>query len=197
MEIRFATLEDSKELLKIYGYYVKNTAISFEIDIPSLKVFSQRIEEIQKKYPYIVAEEDGVILGFAYANQVGARQAFNWSVETTIYINKESRKQGVGKKLYKTLEKLLEKMNVQNLYALIAYPVQEDEYLTKDSVVFHQHLGYECIGELKKCGYKFGNWYSLRWMEKHIKDHQAIPDPVININELYSLPTNGLMIELP
>ena len=85
----------------------------------------------------------------------------------------DRKHEGIGKKLYDVLEQILKEQGILNLYACIAYPETEDEYLTKDSVCFHEHLGYRMIGEFRECGYKFDRWYHMVWMEKMIGEHHA------------------------
>ena len=171
--IRVAKREDAEELLKIYSYYVENTAITFEYDVPSVEEFSDRISNTLKKYPYLVLEEEGKILGYTYAGEFKSRAAYDRAVETTIYMDKNLKHRGMGKKLYKALEQALELQKITNLYACIAYPKEEDEYLTKNSVEYHQHLGYRMVGEFYNCGYKFGRWYNMVWMEHIIGEHQT------------------------
>lgn len=170
--IRNVTQDDAKDLLKIYSYYVENTAISFEYAVPSEEEFRERINKITSKYPYLVAELNNEIVGYAYAGPFKERAAYDWSVETTIYLNKDSKGMGIGKKLYLALENKLKEQNILNLYACIASPVEEDEYLTKESIEFHHHLGYQIVGEFHKCGYKFNSWYNMVWMEKIIGEHE-------------------------
>ena len=172
MVIRAATREDAGSLLKIYSYYVENTAISFEYVAPSLDEFSKRISSTLEKYPYIVLEDDGLIRGYAYAGAFHSRAAYAHCCEVTIYLDHDSKGNGYGKALYEALEKALKKMGIINLYACIADPEVEDEYLTKNSECFHQHMGYTKVGEFHKCGYKFGRWYNMIWMEKRIGEHR-------------------------
>ena len=172
MVIRAATREDAGSLLKIYSYYVENTAISFEYVAPSLDEFSKRISSTLEKYPYIVLEDDGLIKGYAYAGAFHSRAAYAHCCEVTIYLDHDSKGNGYGKALYEALEKALKKMGIINLYACIADPEVEDEYLTKNSECFHQHMGYTKVGEFHKCGYKFGRWYNMIWMEKMIGEHR-------------------------
>ena len=169
---RRATIDDAEKLLKIYGPYVKNTAISFEYEVPTIEEFQNRIEKTLQKYPYLVAERNGEILGYAYAGAFYGRAAYDWSVETTIYLAPDARKKGVGRKLYEELEAKLKEMGILNLYACVAYPEIDDEYLDKNSVLFHEHMGYKEVGKFFKCGYKFGRWYSMIWMEKIIGEHK-------------------------
>ena len=166
MLIRKAKISDAEALLSIYAPYVTDTAVTFEYKVPSVKNFSDRIYNTLQKYPYYVAENNGQILGYAYAGPFKTRAAYDWAVETTIYIRKDRQKTGVGKKLYEALEKVLHAQNICNLYACIGYPEVEDEYLTKNSAQFHAHLGYRMVGEFYHCGYKFNRWYNMVWMEK-------------------------------
>ena len=166
--IRSASVNDAEALLKIYAYYVENTAITFEYDVPTLEEFQKRITNTLKKYPYLVVEKEGTILGYAYAGVFKDRAAYDWSAEVTIYLSHKATKCGIGRKLYEALETEMKKRGFLNLYACIGYPVEEDEYLTKNSAQFHAHLGYQTVGEFHKCGYKFGRWYNMIWMEKLI-----------------------------
>ena len=171
MLIRNATIEDAENLLEIYAYYVKETAISFEYEIPSIEEFRNRISHTIKKYPYIVIEEDGEIEGYAYAGVFKGRAAYDHCCEVTIYLDHDSKGKGYGRALYGELEEALRKRGVINLYACIADPISEDEYLTRNSEHFHEHLGYTKVGEFHKCGYKFGRLYNMIWMEKIISNH--------------------------
>ena len=173
MTIRAASIEDAEEILAIYAPYILETAITFEYDVPSIEEFRQRIADTLEKYPYIVAEDEtGKIRGYAYVGEFHAREAYRYSVETSIYIEKDRRRSGLGRLLYDALEEELEKRGIQNLYACIAAPAAEDDpYLTNDSIRFHEHLGYELIGRFHSCGYKFNRWYDMVWMEKMIGEH--------------------------
>lgn len=176
--VRSATLGDAERILEIYDYYVKNTAITFEYTTPTLEEFRGRMEKIMQKYPYLVAEKDGVIAGYAYAGAFVGRAAYDWSCETSIYLDKNARKCGIGKTLYTALEKELKEMGILNMYACIGYPAEEDEYLTKNSADFHSHIGFTQVGKFQKCGYKFGHWYNMIWMEKIIGEHKENQAPV-------------------
>ena len=123
LEIRSAAANDAARLLEIYGYYVEKTAISFELETPSAEEFRERIRKTLEKYPYLVAEEDGAILGYAYAGVFKARAAYDHCCELTIYLDRNARKRGLGRKLYEALEAELEKRGFRNLYACIGYPV--------------------------------------------------------------------------
>ncbi len=185
--IRMATKADAKEILEIYAPYVKDTAISFEYDVPSVEEFAERINNILKKYPYIVAMDNNQIIGYAYVSSFKNRVAYDWAVETTVYLRQDCRGKGVGKKLYLALEEILKRQNILNLNACIAYTSTDNTYLTNASTYFHERLGYKKVAHFTKCGYKFGNWYNMIWMEKIIGEHSANPKSVIPISELHEL----------
>ena len=176
ISIRFAKPEDAKELLKIYAYYVTDTAISFETEVPSEEEFKLRIEEVLKSYPYIVACKDDEILGYAYLHSFVGRKAYELSAETTIYLNPDKKKMGIGKKLYSVLEDVAKAQNITNLYSCIGYVDKEDEYLNNNSVQFHEHIGFRMVGKFENCGHKFGRWYHMVWMEKIIGEHGEIKE---------------------
>ncbi len=171
MKIRSAEPEDACRLLEIYAWYVKNTAISFEYEVPTTEQFRNRIEGTLKKFPYLVLEEDGVIRGYTYAGSFRPRTAYDHSCEVSIYLRPDTKGQGYGRKLYEALEKKLRSQGILNLYAFIGSPAVEDEYLTRNSELFHAHLGFVKVGEYHQCGYKFGRWYNMVCMEKIIGEH--------------------------
>lgn len=176
--IRGARSADLPRLLEIYGWYVENTAVSFEYETPSLAEFSARWARITARYPYLVAERDGRVLGYAYAGPFVGRAAYDWSCELTVYLDPESRGVGLGRRLYAALEDALRAMGVTNLYACIGWSETEDEYLTHASPAFHSALGFRLAGSFRQCGCKFGRWYDMIWMEKLIAPHLTPPSPV-------------------
>ncbi len=178
LTIRPVTPEDAARLLEIYAYYVQRTAISFEWETPTVEEFRRRIRNTLRRYPYLCVLRDGEILGYAYASPFVGRAAYAWSAELTIYLAPDARRQGLGGALYRALEEALREMGVQNLYACIGVPETEDEYLNNNSAEFHAHLGFREVGRFDRCGYKFGRWYHMIWMEKLIGDHAAPAAPV-------------------
>lgn len=186
IRIRVAAPEDAAELLAIYAPYVTGTAITFEYEVPSEKEFEERIRHVLERFPYLVAELDGRIAGYAYASPYHPRAAYAWAVETSIYIRKDDRQRGIGRALYTALEEILKKQNILNLYAKIAFPEPEDEYLTEDSVRFHTRMGYHEAAKLHCCGYKFRRWYHMVTMEKYLGPHTDAPLPVKTFREVWS-----------
>lgn len=171
MTIEKVTLSDAAELLSIYAPYVENTAISFEYEVPTLEEFENRITQISGRYPYLKAVENGQIVGYAYATAFKGRKAYDWSVETTIYLRQDCKRRGIGKALYLQLENSLKDMGILSMNACIASPSIEDEHLTNDSPLFHEAMGYSLVGRFHNSGYKFGQWYDMIWMEKMIGEH--------------------------
>ena len=177
--IRDACISDAPRLLEIYSYYVQHTAISFEYTTPTQEEFCRRMRHIMSRYPYLVAEVDGTVQGYAYAGAFVGRAAYDWSCELTIYLACDARKMGFGRQLYTALEQRLAQMGVLNLYACITCPDREDEYVTRNSMEFHSHLGFRQVAEFRSCGYKFGRWYNMIWMEKLIGEHRPDQPPVV------------------
>lgn len=175
IKIRQASADDAEELLEIYAPYVRDTAVSFEYEVPPAEEFRRRIENTMEMYPYLAAETGGVIAGYAYAGAFKERSAYDRAVETTVYVRRDMRRMGVGSRLYGKLEECLKAQGILNLNACIAYTDAEDKYLTGDSVRFHEKAGFQMAGHFHKCGYKFGRWYDMVWMEKLIGEHGPNP----------------------
>ena len=173
MTIEKVSEADAAKLLEIYGPYVLSTAISFEYDVPSVEEFKTRIRDISSKYPYLKAVEGQKILGYAYAATFKGRRAYDWSVETTIYVDEKSHGMGVGSALYEALEKELKSMGILNMNACIAVTAQEDAHLTNASMYFHKKMGFNLVGTFHASGYKFNTWYDMIWMEKMIGEHKT------------------------
>lgn len=177
LTIRMAVKEDAPELLAIYAPYVKNTAISFEYQVPTREEFTLRIANTLTSYPYLVALREGSILGYAYASAFHPRAAYSWSAELSIYVAEQLRGSGAGTRLYQALESILKKQNVLNLNACIAYP-------NPGSISFHEKMGYKMAGHFTKCGYKLGTWWDMVWMEKMLGEHPKHPKNFIPITKL-------------
>ncbi len=167
--IRDVNLKDAKQILDIYAPYVADTAITYEYVAPTLREFKKRIKTIKSKYPYIVAELDGKIVGYAYAGVFHAREAYKHSCELSIYLDQNSRKLGIGTKLYAELENKLKERDFCALYACIAAtPRKDDKYLTDASIKFHEAIGFRRAGYFDHCAIKFDQWYDMVYYQKLI-----------------------------
>ena len=169
MKIRIATSKDAKSIQKIYAYYVQNTNITFEYDAPNFEEIERRINNTLHQYPYLVAIENGEVIGYAYASRYSARKAFDWDCELSIYIKDGLSRKGCGTRLYKTLLSLLKKMNVKNVYACITHPNANSER-------FHEVFGFQVVGIFQNCGYKFKKWHDVVWLEKKIGDYHEVSE---------------------
>lgn len=161
IEIRSARLEDAADLVAIYAPYVEKTAITFETEVPTVEAFASRIEKTLGKFPYLVAVEEGKLLGYAYASTYYARAAYDWTVELSVYIQQEVRGKGIGSMLYDALEEELIVRGFKNFLACIALP-------NPASVSLHEKRGYEQVAHFKNVGYKFGSWHDIVWLQKSL-----------------------------
>ncbi|WP_156018084.1 GNAT family N-acetyltransferase [Streptococcus ruminantium] len=161
IEIRSVQPSDVEELVAIYAPYVEETVITFETQVPTATEFADRIEKILEKFPYLVAEEEGRILGYAYASTYYPRAAYDWTVELSIYISQKARGQGIGNLLYSHLEKELIARGFKNFLACISLP-------NPASLALHEKMGYKQVAHLKKVGYKFGSWHDIVWLQKSL-----------------------------
>lgn len=177
IKFRLANVDDAENLLAVYAPYVENTNISFEYEVPALDDFRQRIEKITAKHPYIVAEVNGEIVGYAYASIFRNKAAYNRSLETTIYIKKNFHRHGIGRNLYKIMEELLKMQNITNLYASITYP-------NLKSMKFHEKMGFVKMAHFNRCGYKNGAWLDMIFLEKVINRHILPAKEIVYIKNL-------------
>ncbi len=159
--LRIATEADVPAILRIYAPYILHSTATFEYDVPIEAEFLQRFRDITTRYPWLVWEEEGQILGYAYASAPYTRAAFQWCAEPTVYLKPEARGRGIAAALYSALEKILKLQGYQVLYALITAENTE-------SVRFHKKCGYILRGDFPDCGFKFGRWLGLYWMEKRL-----------------------------
>ena len=179
--IRFATEADIPAILEIYGPYVLNTAISFEYSVPTLEEFTERFRGITAQFPWLVWEEDGQVLGYAYGSAPFHRDAYRWVAASSIYLAPTAHRKGIGTKLYLALEELLKAQGYRKTYALITSD-------NPGSLRFHEASGYRFVAEFPECGYKFQKLYSVIWMEKPLNPvdfPNNFPIPVtqiVNVN---------------
>ena len=176
-KIRQVQLSDAEQILKVYAPFITDTCISFEYVVPSVEEFAQRIASISAEYPYIVLEEDGVIVGYAYAHRYLERVAYSWDVEVTIYLVPKVQGKGLGVILYDALEKLLALQNIKNLYSCITGD-------NVHSIEMHRSMGYELIGTFPKAGFKHDRWLDVVWMAKAIGEKENAPLPLVLFSEM-------------
>ena len=161
MQIRHATKDDAGQMLEIYSPLVEQTAISFELHPPSLEEFTRRIITYQKTHAWLTAEQSGLVAGYAYATPHRAREAYRYSVETSVYVNEKFRGKGVGKLLYAELFDCLSQRDFNNAFAGIALP-------NNSSIALHKSVGFTSIGVFREIGFKFGAWHDVSWWQRKI-----------------------------
>lgn len=184
MEIRLASKKDAAAIRRIYEPYVKETAVSFEYEVPSVSELEERIGNTLVSYPYLVAVVEGEIAGYVYAGSFHTREAYKHGAELSIYVDRHQRQKGIGSALYREIQEILLAQNVITVHACIASPDGEDPYVTSDSEKFHARMGFQLAGRHDRCGYKFGRWFSIVWMDKVIGERTAEPEPFIPFSSI-------------
>lgn len=180
--LRLAREADAEELLKIYAPFVESedrslSDVSFEYEVPSVSEFAGRIRDISEKYPYIVCEHEGRLIGYVYAHPYIARAAYQWGAEVTVYLAPEGQGVGLGRIMYAKLEELLRLQGVVVTYACVT---KSNEH----SVRMHETLGYKIIGTFDNTGFKHGHWLDMVWLEKRIAELPEQPAPIRSIKEI-------------
>lgn len=160
--LRDATIQDIPAIWDIYRPYILNTAITFEYDVPTLAQFEDRFRAITREFPWLVWEENGEILGYAYGSRAFERAAYGWDADLSIYLRQGCSGRGIGRALYETLEQRLAAQGYYVLYALVTSA-------NAGSCAFHEAMGYREAVRLPACGFKFGQWYDVIWYEKRLK----------------------------
>ncbi len=162
--VRIATEGDAEQIGSIYAPIVRNTTISFEEEPPSADECGRRIQSTLTTHPWLVAESNGDILGYAYASAHSGRAAYRWSADVSVYIADAHRRRGVGHALYTALFRLLEIQGMYNLYAGIALP-------NPGSIGLHESFGFTPVGIYRNVGYKHGSWIDVGWWERTLREH--------------------------
>ncbi len=157
--IRIATEADVGQILAIYAPYIENTTITFEYTVPTEAEFLSRFRLITAQFPWLVWEEEGKILGYAYGSAPFHRDAYRWCAEDSVYLRPDAKGRGIGRSLCTALENVLIYQGYQRLYALITAENQA-------SVAFHEKLGYTHRGLMPEAGFKLGRWIGVIWMDK-------------------------------
>jgi phosphinothricin acetyltransferase len=180
--VRAASRADAEQLLAIYTPFVISedaaiSNVSFELEAPSLAEFSERIVAFSTRFPYLVAEREGELLGYVYCHPYRERMAYQWSVEVTIYLAPQAQGMGLGRVLYEAMEEILRLQGITMLYSCIT--------LGNDhSIEMHAALGYRLIGTFHASGYKNGKWLDTVWMEKLLQECPPQPQNIRGWHEI-------------
>ena len=173
MALRFASAADAAALLAIYGQYL-DTPVTFEQDLPSEAEFARRIASYGGTHPYLVWEEGGRPVGYAYAHQLGERTAYQWSAELSVYLDRGWTARGIGRRLCGALLELLRLQGVRTAYGCVTVPNPASEGL-------HRALGFRTAGIWRSAGFKCGAWRDVAWFEKPLASYEPDPGPLLPI----------------
>mgnify|MGYP001086806414 CR=1 FL=1 len=174
--IRFVSKADVPALLDIYRHYI-STIVTFEYVLPGGEEFARRVDAVSQVYPYLVLEQDGRVLGYAYAHPIAERAAYGWGAELSIYLHPDAAGRGAGTRLYRVLMELLRLQGVRTVYGLVSSPNPASEGL-------HTAMGFRLMGVQQKAGYKNGRWIDLLWFEKAIAPYTPAPAPLVPVGRL-------------
>ena len=173
MKLRLAESADASAVAAIYAPYVTASAVSFETEAPDEGEMRSRIDAVAGSYPWIVAEEDGALLGYAYASAFRSRPAYRFAVETTVYLAHGAEGRGIGRRLYTLLLTTLEAQGFTQAIAAITLP-------NEASVRLHEAFGFAQAGAYRQVGYKLGEWRSVGLWQRALAplaDPPAEPKP--------------------
>ena len=170
MTVRIATPDDAAAVVDVYRPYVEETAITSEETPPDVPEMRGRIAETLERHPWLVAERDGTVAGYAFAGRLRKRQAYRWSAELSVYVDRERRGEGIGRELYGALLAVLERQGFRNGYAVVTLP-------NPGSAAFHESLGFERVGTVPAASYKLGEWHDDAWYVIELAERTVDPDP--------------------
>lgn len=171
------TKNDVAQILSIYAPYILNTTVTFEYDVPSIMAFERRIEQISNQFPWLVCEQSGQIIGYAYASKQYERAAYAWNAELSVYVAPKAQGMGIGTALYQALIGLLKMQGYCNVSVRIQIPNEK-------SVALHRAFGFEEAGIMRSIGNKFGRWLDMLSMTKQIGEYVPSPQPPIAVTAL-------------
>jgi phosphinothricin acetyltransferase len=173
--IRIASTSDAREVLAIYAPIVRETAITYETEVPSESEIAGRIAATLEAYPWLCCEIDGRIAGYAYASRFRTRTAYQWTAETTVYVADWARKRGVARGLYVSLLECCRVLGYRTAVGVIGLP-------NEPSVKFHRAMGFVEVGVFHRCGYKFSQWQDAGWYERAIGEYERMPSVAPELN---------------
>ncbi len=184
--IRIAVASDASSILEIYKPYILNTAASFETEVPSIENFIQRILNTLETWPWLVYESDGVVAGYAYASKHRERAAYQWCVESSVYVLDDFQQKGIASTLYKTLFDILEYQGCRNVYAGITLPNEKSTH-------FHEKMGFSKIADYTNIGYKLNRWNTVRWYQLSLNNYDEAPEPFRKLKEIDALKLQSIL----
>ncbi len=174
---RLAKEGDAAGILSIYAPYIESTSFTFETVVPSVEAFAERIRNYLLEWPWLVCEIDGVIAGYAYSNRHRERTAYQWCIESSVYIHDDFQRAGIAGALYSTLFEILKKQGFRNVYAVINLPNDK-------SVAFHESCGFEYFATYEMVGYKLGKWKNVGWWRLILNEYGNEPEAPLKFSDM-------------
>ena len=174
--IRLASVDDAEEIQAIYEPHVRDSAVSFELTPPSAETIEQRIHDTIESHPWLVCERDSEVAGYAYAGPHRSREAYQWAVESSVYVHQDHQRAGVARGLYESLFEVLKLQGFQNVYAGTTLPNPASER-------FHEAMGFKSIGVYEKVGYKNGDWHDVKWSQRSLGERDPAPESPLTLAE--------------
>jgi L-amino acid N-acyltransferase YncA len=170
MQVRDATAADAEACAAIYAPYVTDTPITFETDVPTTREMARRIAAAREKHAWLVLEDDGRVVGYAYGGLYKERPAYRWACEVSVYVERTRRRTGAGRALYEALFERLAGRGYRMAVAGMTLP-------NDASVGLHRALGFELVGTYRRIGYKHGAWHDVAWTQRPLVTDDASGDP--------------------
>jgi len=185
--IRNVQLSDAAAVSRVYAPFVSDEATSFEIVPPDAAEIADRIREVIPRYPWLVFELDGEVLGYAYGSSHRSRAAYQWCVDVSVYLELHLQRRGVGRALYSVLLEILRRQGYANAYAGITLP-------NPSSMGLHTAMGFSSIGIFSRTGYKFGRWHDVGWMQLRLRD-DSTPSTLLPPEAIFAEPSVESMLQ--
>lgn len=186
MIIRLTQPQDAKAILAIYSPYITDTSLTFESEVPSIADFAERITSYLSNWPWLVAETDGKIAGYAYGSKYRERAGYQWCVECSIYMHDDFQGKGIARILYTTLFEILKEQGYRNVYAVINTPNDR-------SVQFHESCGFKWFANYEQVGYKLGKWKTVGWWRLILNDFIDEPRAPVLLRDLGKGVVDGIL----
>lgn len=169
--IRTARPEDAEAIHATYAPTIINTAITFETELPGADAMRQRILTRLQQYPWLVWEDNGEVLAYAYATRFRERAAYDWIAETSIYVHENARRRGIARRLYGVLLDVMRLQGINQAVGVITMPGEV-------SVALHEAMGFTPAGVWRKAGYKLGQWWDVGVWQKELQPAANPPQAV-------------------
>jgi L-amino acid N-acyltransferase YncA len=179
--IRLASQIDAQQIRDIYAPFCDNTPVSFETQAPTSQEMCDRIAKISRSHPWLVYENEGQVMGYAYASPHRERAAYRWAVDVSAYVQEGSRRLGVGRSLYSSLIALLQLQGFYRALAGITLP-------NPGSVGLHQAMGFQPLGTYQSIGYKCGRWHDVEWFQLALRDCAGVPEDPLDFEVVRKMP---------